>query len=245
MRVSRERFDAVLFDLDGVLTATARLHAEAWKRTFDEYLETRAARSGEPFRPFDSREEYKKHIDGKLRYDGVASFLESRGIRLPWGSEDDPPDRETVCGLGNQKNELAKQLMKSLGVEVFEGSVRWVRRLREEGFRTGVVSASRNCEAVLSAAGIAGLFDARVDGVAAAEMGLAGKPAPDMFLEGARRVGAVPGRTVVVEDAISGVQAARAGGFGFIIGVDRKGDPASLERAGADLVVADLGALVW
>jgi alpha,alpha-trehalase len=244
VRVSRERFDAVLFDLDGVLTATARLHAEAWKRTFNEYLETRAARSGEPFRPFDSRDEYRKHVDGKLRYDGAAAFLESRGIRLPWGSEDDPPDRETVCGLGNRKNELVRQLMASRGVEVFEGSVRWVRRLREEGFRTGVVSASRNCEAVLSAAGIAGLFDARVDGAAAAEMGLAGKLAPDTFLEGAHRLGAAPGRTVVVEDATSGVRAAREGGFGLVIGVDRKGDPAGLVQAGADLVVADLGALL-
>lgn len=243
-RVVRDRFDAVLFDLDGVLTATARLHAACWKRMFDEYLALRAATSGEPFQPFEIATDYKRYVDGKLRYDGVRSFLGSRRIELPWGDPDNPPDRETVCGLGNRKNELIGELLDTEGVDVYEESIAWARRLRRKGFATAVVSASKNCERVLQAAGIEDLFDFRVDGVVAAELELAGKPAPDTFLEGARRLGVEPERAVVVEDAVSGVQAGRAGGFGLVIGVDRTGDHEALLAGGADLVVGDLGELL-
>jgi alpha,alpha-trehalase len=242
--VNRVRFDAVLFDLDGVLTATARLHAACWKRMFDEYLAQRADEAGEPFRPFEIATDYKRHVDGKLRYDGVRSFLGSRGIHLPEGDPDDPPDRETVCGLGNRKNELIGELLDTDGVDTYEESIAWVRQLRRKGFVTAVVSASKNCERVLRAAGIDDLFDTRVDGIVAAQLELAGKPAPDTFLEGARRLGVEPDRAVVVEDAVSGVQAGRAGGFGLVIGVDRTGNPDALHEGGADLVVGDLDELL-
>ncbi len=242
--VTPEHFDAVLFDLDGVLTATARLHATCWKRTFDEYLLQRSAATGEPFREFEIATDYKRHVDGKLRYDGVQAFLLSRGIQVPWGDASDPPIRETVCGLGNRKNELVAELLATEGVDVFDGSVAWVRRLRRLGLRTAVVSASKNCARVLEAAGIAGLFDTRVDGVVAGELELRGKPAPDTFLEAAQQLGVDPKRAVVVEDAVSGVEAGRAGGFGLVIGVDRTGDPTALHDAGADFVLADLGELV-
>ncbi|MDX2342288.1 MAG: beta-phosphoglucomutase family hydrolase [Acidimicrobiia bacterium] len=243
-RVVRDRFDAVLFDLDGVLTATARLHSACWKGMFDEYLSKRAEEAGEPFQPFEIATDYKRYVDGKLRYDGVQSFLGSRGIDLPFGDPNDPPDRETVCGLGNRKNELIGELLDTEGVDVYEQSVAWVRQLRDEGFALAVVSASKNCARVLRAAAIDDLFDFRVDGVVAAELGLAGKPAPDTFLEGARRLGVDPERTVVVEDAVSGVQAGRAGGFGLVIGVDRTGDPEALRAGGADFVVGDLDELL-
>lgn len=241
--ITRAQFDAVLFDLDGVLTATASLHAACWKQMFDEYLQRRAAEGDEPFRPFEIATDYKRYVDGKLRYDGVRSFLLSRSIDLPWGDPEDPPDRETVCGLGNRKNELVGVLLETEGVDVFDESIEWLRRLRQEGFVTAVVSASKNCRRVLEAAGIAQLFDARVDGVVATQLGLSGKPAPDTFLEGARRLGVSPERAVVVEDAVAGVQAGRAGGFGLVIGVDRTGDPEPLRHGGAHLVVADLGEL--
>ncbi len=243
-QITRDRFDAVLFDLDGVLTATARLHAAAWKRMFDEYLAARAAGRGEPFEPFEIATDYKLHVDGKLRYDGVQSFLRSRGIDLPWGDPDDPPERETVCGLGNRKNELISELLETEGVDVYEESVAWVRQVRARGLAIAVVSASKNCERVLDVAGIADLFEIRIDGIVAAQLGLPGKPAPDTFLEGARRLGVDPQRAVVVEDAVSGVQAGRAGGFGLVIGVDRHGDPEALHGGGADVVVADLGELL-
>ncbi|NNC93273.1 MAG: beta-phosphoglucomutase family hydrolase [Acidimicrobiia bacterium] len=242
--VSRELFDAVLFDLDGVLTATARLHAACWKKMFDEYLAERSGGPGAPFEAFEIATDYKRYVDGKLRYDGVQSFLQSRDIALPWGDPDDPPNRETVCGLGNRKNELIGELLDTDGVDTYESSITWLRQLRQAGFATAVVSASKNCERVLHAAGIADLFDTRVDGVVAAATGLAGKPAPDTFLEGARRLGVDVERAVVVEDAVSGVQAGKAGGFGLVIGVDRAGDPDALRDGGADLVVADLGELI-
>ena len=242
--IARDRFDAVLFDLDGVLTATARLHAACWKHMFDEYLQRRSTETGEPFEEFSIATDYRQYVDGKLRYDGVASFLRSRGIDLPFGDPDDPPDRETVCGLGNRKNELVGELLESEGVDVFDTSVVWVRELRREGFATAVVSASKNCERVLKAAGIDNLFDVRIDGVVAGELGLAGKPAPDTFLEAAGRLGVAPERAVVVEDAVSGVEAGRAGGFGWVIGVDRTGNREALRAGGADLVVDDLGDLL-
>lgn len=242
--IGHDQFDAVLFDLDGVLTATARLHAACWKQMFDEYLRRRARESGEVFRPFEIATDYKRYVDGKLRYDGVDSFLRSRGIELPWGEPGDPADRETVCGLGNRKNELIGEVLATEGVEVYEDSVAWVRQIRHQGLATAVVSASKNCRRVLEAAGIADLFDVRVDGLVAADLGLAGKPAPDTFLEGARRLAVDPARAVVVEDAVSGVKAGKAGGFGLVIGVDRTDDPDALRMNGADIVVAALGELL-
>jgi beta-phosphoglucomutase family hydrolase len=238
--LTRERFDAVLFDLDGVLTETARTHAKAWKGMFDEYLEARAARTGEPFKPFDIGSDYLRYVDGKPRYDGVRDFLDSRGIELPEGIPDDPPDRETVCGLGNRKNELVNASIASDGVEAYPGSVALAHQLREDGIRTAVVTSSTNCQTVLRAANIEDLFETQVDGNDVLELGLAGKPAPDAFLEAARRLGVDPKRAVVVEDAIAGVQAGRSGGFGLVLGVARKDNAAELSENGADVVVNDL-----
>lgn len=243
-QLSADRFDAVLFDLDGVITDTAAVHARAWKTMFDTYLRQRAETGGTTFEPFTIDGDYRTYVDGKQRYDGVRSFLQSRGIDLPDGTIADPPDAETVCGLGNRKNELVNRLLDDEGVVVYEGSVQLLRQLRDAGVRLGVVSSSRNCVTVLTAAGLLNMFEARVDGVVAAERGLPGKPAPDTFLSAARDLGATPERSVVVEDAISGVQAGRAGGFGLVVGVDRDGDPEALRNHGADVVVADLGELV-
>lgn len=241
--IAWDRFDAVLFDLDGVLTDTASVHAECWKRTFDEYLRGRADRTHEPFRPFDIESDYRLYVDGKRRYDGVRDFLRSRGIDLPEGSRGDPPDADTVCGVGNRKNELLNRALEEGGVEVYQGSVALVRALRSAGKKTGVVSSSANCASVLRAAGIEDLFDVRVDGKVAAELGLPGKPAPDTFLQAARELGVDAARAVVVEDAISGVEAGRNGGFGLVIGVARHDEPDVLRDNGADVVVSDLGEL--
>jgi beta-phosphoglucomutase family hydrolase len=245
--VTRERYDAVLFDLDGVLTSTAAIHASAWKRMFDDYLRELSSRGGDPqdprHRPFDIDADYKRYVDGKPRYEGVASFLASRGIELPFGEATDPPGDQTVCALGNRKDALVKRAIENGEVEPFEGSVRWVKQLRDAGFRLGVVSSSRNCGPVLRAAKIDSLFEVRVDGLTLAEEHLAGKPAPDSFLRAARVLGADPKRTVVVEDAISGVESGRAGGFGLVIGVDREGHAEELLKHGADTIVRDLGEL--
>ncbi|MFI6521541.1 HAD family hydrolase [Spirillospora sp. NPDC050679] len=240
-----DHIQACLFDLDGVLTRTAAVHAAAWKQMFDEYLRARAERTGEPFTPFDLVKDYGPYVDGKRREDGTRSFLRSRGIELPEGSPDDPPDRETVRGLGNRKNELVLQLIKDEGVEVFEGSIDYVRAAREAGLKTAVVSSSANTAQVLETVGITDLFDARVDGVVAAERDLPGKPAPDTFLEGAREVGVAPGDAAVFEDALAGVEAGRAGNFGFVVGVNRVDDEhaAGLAERGADVVVGDLAEL--
>lgn len=238
-----DRYDAVLFDLDGVITDTARVHAAAWKEMFDEFLRRHAAEEGDEQEPFDDEAEYRRYVDGKPRYDGVRSFLAARGITLPEGGPDDPPDARTVHGLGNRKNELVGALLAE-GVEPYPGSVALVHQLRERGTGVAVVSSSRNCGRVLEAAGIADLFDAQVDGRVAGELGLPGKPAGDTYLEAARRLGVPPERAVVVEDATSGVEAGRNGGFGLVIGVDRTGNPEALREHGADLVVADLGELV-
>jgi len=242
--ISADRFDAVLFDLDGVITDTAAVHARAWKTMFDAYLRHHAEVTGTAFEPFTIERDYKTYVDGKPRYDGVRSFLQSRGIDLPEGTPADPADAETVCGLGNRKNELVNQLIDDEGVVVYDGSVRLLHQLRDAGVRLAVVSSSKNCVTVLENADLLDMFDARVDGVVAAERGLPGKPAPDTFLSAARDLGTVPERAVVVEDAISGVQAGRAGAFGLVIGVDRDGDPEALRSNGADMVVADLGELV-
>lgn len=241
--IDPQRFDAVLFDLDGVLTATARVHARCWQRMFDEFLDCRARSAGEELRPFDSAD-YLRYVDGKPRYEGVRSFLASRGIILPEGTVESPPDEESICGLGNRKNELIGEVLASEGVEVYPGSLALVQLLRGQGVRSAVVSSSRNCARVLEAAGIAGLFEVRVDGEVAARLGLAGKPAPDTFLHAARLLGVDPRRAVVVEDAISGVEAGRAGGFGLVVGVARHGDAAALLDHGADVAVDDLGELL-
>jgi alpha,alpha-trehalase len=241
--IDAERFDAVLFDLDGVITATASVHAAAWKRLFDAFLERRAEAEGETFTPFDAERDYRLYVDGLPRYDGVRTFLRSRGITLPAGDPADAPGDETVCALGNAKNAYFLETMKSEGVTVFDSSVALVRRLMEKGVAVAVVSSSKNTAAILAAAGLEDLFDVRVDGNDAAALGLEGKPAPDTFLEAARRLGVPPARAVVVEDAIAGVKAGRAGRFGLVIGVDREGHAEALGEAGADVVVADLGEL--
>jgi beta-phosphoglucomutase family hydrolase len=235
---------ACLFDLDGVLTKTAVVHAQAWKQTFDDYLRARSQRTGEPFVAFDPVEDYDRYVDGRPRYDGVASFLASRGITLPPGQPDDPADAETVDGLGNRKNELLERLIHEHGVEAYEGSVRYVHAARDAGLRRAVVTSSANAVEVLTAAGIADLFDARIDGVVAARDQLRGKPAPDTYLAGARALGVEPSAAAVFEDALAGVEAGRAGPFGWVVGVDRVGQAAALREHGADVVVADLAELL-
>jgi beta-phosphoglucomutase family hydrolase len=242
--ITPDRFDAVLFDLDGVLTSTAKIHSSCWKTMFDDFLRHRAAERKEPFQAFDIETDYKPYVDGKLRYEGVKSFLGSRDITLAEGTPQDPPTTDTVCGLGNRKDELVKEAIDHGEVESYPGSVALVRRLREHGIRTGVVSSSNNCENVLRAAGILDLFEVRVDGLVASELGLPGKPAPDTFLEAARMLSVSRARAVVVEDALAGVQAGRAGGFSLIVGVDREGSGDALQAAGADVVVTDLAELL-
>ena len=239
-----QKFDAVLFDMDGVLTATAKVHAANWKKMFDNFLKKRAAETGEPFIPFEIKTDYKLYVDGKLRDEGVKTFLESRSIKLPLGEVDDPPDSETVLGLGNRKNELVNKIIETEGVDIYDGSIALVRHLREQGIKTAVVSASKNCEAVLQVTGITKLFDIVVDGNVAARLDLPGKPAPDTFLQAAQMLDSEPARAVVIEDAISGVHAGRAGKFGLVIGVDRHGEPDSLRNNGADIVVDDLDKLL-
>jgi beta-phosphoglucomutase family hydrolase len=234
---------ACLFDLDGVLTPTALIHAAAWKQMFDAYLGERAARTGARFEPFDDHADYERYVDGKPRYDGVRSFLASRGIELPEGTPTDPPGAETVCGLGNRKDELAVALMRK-GVEPYPGSVRYVRAVRDAGLRRAVVSASVHCREVLEAAGIADLFEVRIDGIVAAERRLRGKPEPDTFLAAAEALGVPAAEATVFEDALAGVEAGRAGGFGFVVGVDRVGQAEALREHGANVVVSDLAELL-
>ncbi len=232
-----------LFDLDGVLTQTAKVHAAAWKQMFDEYLRDRAGRGGEPFREF-TIEDYDRYVDGKPRYDGVRSFLTSRGIELPQGAPSDPPGAETVDGLGNRKNVLVLEMIRENGVDPYEGSVRFVHAARDAGLHSAVVSSSTNCRDVLHAAGILDLFHTIVDGVVADQKQLKGKPAPDTYLEGAREVGVEPAQAAVFEDALAGVESGRAGNFGFVVGVDRVGQAKELQEHGADVVVQDLAELL-
>jgi beta-phosphoglucomutase family hydrolase len=235
---------ACLFDLDGVLTQTAKVHAQAWKQTFDAFLAERANRTGQPLAPFRLPADYSAYVDGKLRQDGVRSFLASRNIELPEGSVDDPPTAQTVHGLGTRKNDLVLELIHTQGVETYPGSVRYVEAVRKAGFGRAVVSASKNCREVLIATGIEDLFQVRVDGVVAEHDGLRGKPHPDMFLAAARALGADPAHAAVFEDAVAGVEAGRAGAFGWVVGVDRVGQAAELQRRGADRVVTDLSELL-
>jgi beta-phosphoglucomutase family hydrolase len=235
---------ACLFDLDGVLTQTAKVHAKAWKQMFDQYLKERAQARGEEFVPFDPVRDYDEYVDGKPRYEGVQSFLSARGIELPRGAPSDPPDAETVDGLGNRKNAIVLELIHDEGVQPYEGSVRYVHAVRDAGLRRAVVSSSTNCHDVLKAARIDGLFDAVIDGVVAERDHLKGKPAPDTFLAGARAVGVEPGAAAVFEDALAGVEAGRAGRFRRVIGVNRTGQADALRKHGADVVVDDLAELL-
>jgi beta-phosphoglucomutase family hydrolase len=239
-----DRIRALLFDLDGVLTNTAEIHARAWKQMFDDFLRERSSRTGAPFEPFRLPTEYDRYVDGKTRLDGVRSFLESREIELPAGSPSDPPAAETIHGLGTRKNDLVLRLIREQGVEPYEGSVRLVKAARDQGLRRAVVSSSTNCREVLEAAGIEDLFETRIDGVVAEREHLAGKPAPDTFLAAAAALGVEPAEAAVFEDALAGVQAGRAGAFGVVVGVDRSGQADELRRLGADVVVKDLAELL-
>jgi beta-phosphoglucomutase family hydrolase len=233
-----------LFDLDGVLTQTARTHAQAWKSMFDDFLRDWYQRHDQPFEEFDRPTDYDEYVDGMPRLDGVRSFLESRGIELPMGSPSDPPEAETVHALGTRKNDLVLELIRREGVEPYEGSVRFVEAARDQGLRRAVVSSSTNCRDVLVAAGIDEFFEVRIDGTVAEREGLAGKPAPDTFLAGARAFDAEPAAAAVFEDALAGVEAGRAGDFGWVVGVDRTGQADALRRRGADVVVQDLAELM-
>lgn len=239
-----ERISACLFDLDGVLTRTAELHAAAWKQTFDAFLLERAERGAGSVVPFDAVADYDAYVDGRPRADGVRAFLASRGVELPEGEPTDAASVETVHGVGARKNALVRELMAERGVAAYEGSVRFLEAAAKAGLMFALVTSSENAGAVLLAAGLQGRFDAQVDGSVARELGLAGKPAPDTFLEAARRLGVLPVRAAVFEDALAGVAAGRAGEFGLVVGVDRAGQAAALSDHGADVVVADLAELI-
>jgi beta-phosphoglucomutase family hydrolase len=235
---------ACLFDLDGVLTDTASVHAAAWKQMFDDYLRARAEREGGEFRPFDVKADYGPYVDGRPRLEGTDTFLRSRGIVLPAGGPGDPEDAETIYALSTRKNELVQEKIVTVGVDVYPGSVRYLHAVKDAGLRTAVVSSSANAEQVLEVAGLAALIDHRVDGVTAKERGLRGKPEPDTFLSAATDLGADKTEAVVFEDALAGVEAGRAGGFGYVVGVDRLGQADALREHGADVVVSDLAELL-
>ncbi len=239
-----DKVTACLFDMDGVVTKTAAVHDEAWKEMFDDFLRDWSAKSGTQFVPFDPVRDYDDYVDGKPRIEGTKSFLESRHIALPLGSPADPPGDQSMWGLSNRKNELLQKVLARDGVEVYDGSTRYITAARAAGLRTAIVSSSANTVAVLSAAGISDLFDARVDAQVASERGLRGKPAPDTFLEAARMLSVAPQQAAVFEDAQAGVAAGHAGGFGYVVGVDRVGQADALRAHGADVVVQDLGDLL-
>ena len=234
------QFEAFLFDLDGVITLTASVHSRAWKKLFDEFLAKKAAQTGPSFVSFDLETDYRRYVDGKPRIAGVLSFLAARGIKVPMGQLGDPAEQQTVHGLAERKDHYFLELLAREGVQVFDPAVALLRNARGRGVRTAVASSSRNCAQILRAASLTALFDTRVDGIDLDHLGLAGKPAPDMFLEAARRLGVLPARTVVFEDATTGVAAARAGGFGLVVGVGSGTQAAALLESGADQVVTDL-----
>jgi alpha,alpha-trehalase len=238
-RLAAVDVDAVIFDTDGVLTRTATVHAAAWKLLFDDVLRHRAG-PGRPFAEF-TEDDYRRYVDGMPRYDGVRRFLESRGIDLPPGSPSDPPGDDSVCALGNRKNEAFLAELETHGVEPFATTIALLGQLRAAGIATAAISASENCGPVVERAGIADLLEVRVDGLDAKALALAGKPDPAVFLEAARRLGVAPARAAVVEDALAGVEAGRRGGFALVLGVARAGDPEEMLAAGADVVFADLG----
>ena len=240
LTVNIGRYEAAILDMDGVITRTARAHAAAWKKMFDDYLAERSEGERKEYLPFDDREDYYRYVDGKPRYDGVKSFLESRGIHIPVGKSSDPPDVETVCGLGNRKNGYFLKHIQEKGVEVYESTTDFVERMKSSDKRVAVISSSRNARAVLEAAGVIELFPVIVDGMDMWELNINGKPAPDIFLEAAGRLNVVPDTAMVIEDAQSGVEAGKAGGFGLVIGIDRSGSNKGLRSSGADIVVSDL-----
>lgn len=233
-------FRAAIFDLDGVVTQTARLHARAWKEAFDTFLETHSQKTREPFRPFNVATDYPRYVDGKPRYQGVESFLASRGIALPWGDPDDPPGTNTITGLGNQKNEIYLDLLRQEGADVYETSIDLIRQLKMQGFRVGVVTSSKNGRTVLETTQLTPLFDVVVDGVDAERLNLRGKPHPDVFLLASEKLGELPEATLCFEDAASGIEACHRGGFGYIIGVDRHNQAEALKSHGAHRVISDL-----
>lgn len=232
-------FEAVIFDMDGVITKTAVTHAAAWKKMFDEYLKKRAEETGEPFQEF-TQADYLAYVDGKPRYKGVASFLESRNISIPYGDPSDEAGKETVCGLGNRKNEAFNEVIARDGVEVFESTLKLLKELKAAGIRLGVASSSKNCVPVLEAVNLLDIFGARVDGVVSAELGLHGKPEPDIFTTACKMLGSTPEKAIVVEDAVSGVQAGAKGNFGLTLGIAREDNAQELAENGADVVVSDL-----
>ena len=236
-------FEAAIFDMDGVITKTALVHAQAWKQTFDEYMRLREERDSEPFREFTHEGDYLPYVDGKPRYKGVKSFLESRGINIPFGETTDTPDKETACGIGNRKNVVFNQILDKEGVQCYDAMVGFIKKLKENGVRVGVASSSKNCRRILSAGGIEELFETRVDGEVSEEMGLEGKPEGDIFVVAAENLGAVPARSIVLEDATSGVQAGRNGGFGLVIGVSRTDNEEDLLANGADIVLNDISGM--
>jgi beta-phosphoglucomutase family hydrolase len=235
---------ACLFDMDGVVTKTAIVHAAAWKQMFDDFLRERAQSTGTEFVPFDSHHDYQAYVDGKPRLDGTRSFLKSRGIELPAGSPDDPPGQATVYGLSNRKNDLVLVKLNENGVQVYDGTITFINAVRDKGIATAIVSSSANTQQVLDAAGIGGLFDARVDGQVAKERGLRGKPAPDTFLAAAQELKVPAAHAVVFEDALAGVEAGHAGHFALVVGVDRVGQAEALHEHGADVVVKDVADLL-
>jgi beta-phosphoglucomutase family hydrolase len=242
--ITKTRFDAVLFDLDGVVTETAKVHAACWKKMFDDFLSEHARQTGRLFIPFDIVDDYNRYVDGKLRHEGVSSFLQSRRIHLPFGGPDAPFGEATIRGLGNRKDDMFMAVLREKGVDILEDGMALVRHVRAEGLKTAVVSSSKNCQAVLKAANIEEFFDVRVDGITVEQLQIRGKPAPDAFVKAAELLGVSPDRSVVVEDAISGVQAGRQGNFGLVVGVARKGDAEALRKNGADIVVTNLRTLI-
>ncbi|MCD4745703.1 MAG: beta-phosphoglucomutase family hydrolase [Bacteroidales bacterium] len=238
--MSKYGFDAVIFDLDGVITHTTLLHSAAWKKMFDNYLRKREQKYGETFREFTYANDYLQYVDGRQRYEGVKIFLQSRAIELPYGDPSDSQDKETICGLGNKKNQAFNEVLARDGVKVYDSTITLIKELKEKGIKVGVASSSRNCEKVLKAAGIIDLFETRVDGVVSAELGLKGKPEPDIFLRACNNIGVTYDRTVIVEDAVSGVQAGAKGNFGFVLGIARENNERELKINGADIVVKDI-----
>ena len=241
--MDKHHFEAVIFDLDGVITKTALVHSTAWKEMFDNYLKLREEKYGEPFREFSHTEDYLPYVDGKPRYKGVASFLESRGIEIPFGDPSDSPEAETACGLGNRKNLTFNQILERDGVELYDSTLELIHDLKKEGIRIGVASSSKNCKAVLESAGLLDLIETRVDGVVSAELGLQGKPEPDIFTTACDNLGVEYAASVVVEDAVSGVQAGRKGNFGLVLGVAREDNSRELLANGADIAVDDIAKL--
>lgn len=235
--ISEKNIKALILDLDGVITQTAQVHAQAWKKMFDDYLAMRGKRESKVYAPLSIETDYRKYIDGIPRYDGVRNFLRSRGITLPEGGPEDEAGIETVAGLGNLKNLYFQELVKQGGVQVYTDTIEWLEQQRQQGHKTAVISASKNCKAILVAAKLEHLFDARVDGVEAIKLNLKGKPAPDVFLEAAVRLGVSPSEAAIFEDALAGVAAGKAGGFALVVGVDRTGDASELLAHGAEVVL--------